>query len=214
MIFSCALLRSRDVTVLNQRSKAELDLFGDGDLLVLDEAVLLEVLLALLFLLGLVIGLVGGVATGGVAVLALNDVVILGLLGHGDFVNAPLPSGGNGANVQSGILLADLLPAGPGIKAVGLVVACMVVVLIMISVMVVIVPSVEWESVSQRFWVPSKIELSALCSGIVSLSDGHKANDKAENNQKKLQPGQSLKCVETKMSISAKKWHFCESRKT
>ena len=51
-------------------------------LLVLDVAVLDEVLVALLLLLGLVVRGVGGVAALVVAVVALDRVVVLGLLDH------------------------------------------------------------------------------------------------------------------------------------
>ena len=145
MIFSCALLRSRDVTVLDQGRETKLDLLGEGDLLVLDEAVLLEVLVALLFLLRLVVGLVGDVAPGGVAVLALNDVVILGLLGHDDLVHTPLTSSGNGADVKSGFVIPDLLSAGPGVVTMMSLVTCMMVVMVMI---VSVASPVEWEGVS------------------------------------------------------------------
>ena len=55
-------LGSLDITILHKREPADLSSFVEGDLLVLDETVLPEVLLTLLLLLGLVPGDVGGVA--------------------------------------------------------------------------------------------------------------------------------------------------------
>merc|ERR1719150_2870259 len=78
------------VAVLHQRGAAHLDGLVEGNLLVLDEASLPEVLLAVLLLLGLVVGDVGGVAPLVVAVVALHHVVVLDLLHHLHLVDAPL----------------------------------------------------------------------------------------------------------------------------
>merc|ERR1712015_82916 len=61
-VLSSADLRSLNITVLDQRSSAHLDGLIEGNLLVVDEAVLSKVLLTLLLLLGFVVGGVGGVA--------------------------------------------------------------------------------------------------------------------------------------------------------
>merc|ERR1712098_89113 len=82
------------LTVTDQRSVAEFDLLGGSNLPVVNEAVLDEVLLALLLLLGLEVSGVGGVALLGVAMLALNDIIVLGLLNHHNLVDTPLTSGG------------------------------------------------------------------------------------------------------------------------
>merc|ERR1719435_510312 len=55
LVLSPADLRSLDVTVLHQRGPAHLRRLVEGDLLVLDEAALPEVLIAVLLLLGLVL---------------------------------------------------------------------------------------------------------------------------------------------------------------
>merc|ERR1719391_949188 len=67
-------------TILHQRGPTDGGGLVEGDLLVLDEAVLPEVLLAVLLLLGLVVGGVGGVAPPVVGVVALHHVVVLRLL--------------------------------------------------------------------------------------------------------------------------------------
>ncbi len=102
LVDSLALLGS--LTNADQRGVAEPDGLIEGDLLVLDEAGLLEVLVALLLLLGLEVGGVGGVASLGVAVVALDVVIVLGLLHHHDLVDAALASSGNGPNVQRSVI--------------------------------------------------------------------------------------------------------------
>merc|ERR1719234_1962772 len=62
LVLSPADLGALHVAVLHQRGPAHLGRLVERDLLVLDEAVLPEVLLAVLLLLGLVVGDVGGVA--------------------------------------------------------------------------------------------------------------------------------------------------------
>jgi len=92
------------LSVTDERSMAEFDLLSGSNLPVVDEAVLDEVLLALLLLLGLEVSGVGGVALLGVAVLALNDIVVLGLLDHHDLVDTPLTGGSDGSNVKGDIV--------------------------------------------------------------------------------------------------------------
>merc|ERR1711863_258362 len=82
LVLRPADLGSLDIAVLHQRSTADLNGLVEGDLLVLDETILPEVLLALLLLLGLVLGDIGGVAPPVVGVVALDHVVVLGLLDH------------------------------------------------------------------------------------------------------------------------------------
>merc|ERR1719414_85139 len=90
LILSAADLGSLNVTILDQRSSADLDSLVEGNLLVLDETALSEVLLALLLLLGVVVGDVGGVASLVVAMVTLDHVIVLNLLDHLDLVNTSL----------------------------------------------------------------------------------------------------------------------------
>jgi len=91
------------LAVTDERGVAELNLLLGGDLPVVDEAVLDEVLFALLLLLGLEVSGVGGVTLLGVAMLALDDIIILSLLNHDNLVNAPLSSSSDGSNVQADV---------------------------------------------------------------------------------------------------------------
>merc|ERR1719204_3007309 len=93
------------LAVTNQWSVAKFNLLIRGNLLVVNEAVLDEVLLTLLLLLRLEVSGVSGVALLAVAMLALNDIIILSLFNHDNLVNAPLSSSSNGSNVQGYIIL-------------------------------------------------------------------------------------------------------------
>merc|ERR1711970_534173 len=88
-VLSTADLRSLDITVLDQRGSADLHSLIHSSLLVSNEAILSEVLLAVLLLLGLIVGGVGGVATPVVGVVALHNLIILSLFYHLDLVNTP-----------------------------------------------------------------------------------------------------------------------------
>merc|ERR1719339_156014 len=90
LVLSPADLRALHVTVLHQRGPANGGSLVEGNLLVLDEATLPEVLLAVLLLLRLVVGGVGGVAPPVVGVVALHHVVVLRLLDHLHLVDTPL----------------------------------------------------------------------------------------------------------------------------
>jgi len=96
------------LTIANERGVAEINLLLRGNLSVINEAALDEVLLALFLLLGLKVRGVGGVTLLGVAVFALNDIVVLSLLNHNDLVDTPLTRGGNGSNVQGDIITPSL----------------------------------------------------------------------------------------------------------
>merc|ERR1712147_293503 len=97
LVLSAADLGSLNVTILDQRSSADLDSLVEGNLLVLDETALSEVLLTLLLLLGVVVGDVGGVASLVVAVVTLDHVIVLNLLNHLDLVNTSLAVGTGGS---------------------------------------------------------------------------------------------------------------------
>jgi len=89
-VLSAADLGSLDVAILDQRSSADLHSLVEGNLLVLDETALPEVLFTVLLLLGLVLGDIGGVAPPVVGVVALDNIVVLGLFDHLDLVDTPL----------------------------------------------------------------------------------------------------------------------------
>merc|ERR1712212_1199360 len=90
LILGSTDLRALHITVLDQRSSARLHGLIEGNLLVVDEAVLSEVLLTFLLLLGLIVGHIGGVAPPVIRVVTLDNLIILSLLHHLDLVNAPL----------------------------------------------------------------------------------------------------------------------------
>merc|ERR1719283_118001 len=117
LILGSADLRALHITVLDQRSSAHLHGLIEGNLLVVDEAVLSEVLLALLLLLGLVVGHIGGVAPPVVRVVTLDNLIILGLLHHLNLVNAPLAisarsSGSNSTKADISTIIALTVSTG------------------------------------------------------------------------------------------------------
>merc|ERR1719239_727344 len=106
-------LRSLDITILDKRGPADLSSLVEGNLLVLDETALPEVLFAVLLLLGLVVGDIGGVAPPIVRVVALDNIVVLGLFDHLDLVNTPLAvstrsSGCNGREAHISVVSLTL----------------------------------------------------------------------------------------------------------
>jgi len=141
------------LSVTDKRSVAEFNLLSGSNLPVVNEAVLDEVLLALLLLLGLEVSGVGSVTLLGVAMLALNDIIVLSFLNHHDLVNTPLASGGNGSNVQSNIITTTVTLTGvtsrDSLSSMSMIMA-VIVAMGMVMGMIVVMGSlttalVEWE---------------------------------------------------------------------
>merc|ERR1712055_83574 len=118
------------LSVTDEGSVAELNLLLGSNLPVVDEAVLDKVLLALLLLLGLEVGGVGGMALLGVAMLALDDIIVLCLFNHHNLVDTPLASSSDGSDVQGDVITASLT-GSTGINS-----------LVLMGVLVVVVGSV------------------------------------------------------------------------
>ena len=102
-------LRSLDVTVLHKRGPADLSSLVEGNLLVLNETAFPEVLVTVFLLLGLILRDIGGVAPPVIGVVALDNLIVLGLLDHLDLVNAPLavvsgPGRSNGRKADVGVI--------------------------------------------------------------------------------------------------------------
>ena len=89
LVLSPTDLRSFYAAILDQRASADFDCLIEGNRLVLDEAALLKVFITLLLLLRLIVGRVGGVAPSVIAVVALDDIIILCLLDHLHLVDTP-----------------------------------------------------------------------------------------------------------------------------
>jgi len=68
------------------------------------------------YLLRLVVRGVGGMASLAVAVMALDDVIVLGLLNHDHLVDAAFASGSNRADVQGYLIGAAALTGKPEVK--------------------------------------------------------------------------------------------------
>jgi len=141
----------RALSVTDERSVAKLGLLLRSNLPVFNEAVLDEVLLALLLLLGLEVSGVGGVALLAVAMLALNDIIVLSLLNHHNLVNTPLAGSSDGSNVQGNIITTSLTRSTGinGIVFVGMLMGMVVMVLMGSVVGSLTVALVEWEGSPQ-----------------------------------------------------------------
>lgn len=154
------------ITLADEWGVTELDLLVEGDLLVFDETVFDEVLLALFFLLWFEVGGVGGVTTFGVAVLTFDDVIVFGLFNHHDLVDTTFTSGSNGADVESDFSTSGTLTGITGWdNSSG---SWCVVVFMLMSVVVSVgtsgssgwVAVVEWEGVGQTLLITSALSIS------------------------------------------------------
>jgi len=83
-------LRSLDVTILDKRSSTDLNSLIKGNLLIINETVLSEVLLTLFLLLRLIVGDIGGMTPTVIAMVTLNNLIILSLFNHLNLVNTTL----------------------------------------------------------------------------------------------------------------------------
>jgi len=161
LVLSPADLWALDIAVLHQRGSADLDSLVEGDLLVLDETALPEVLLALLLLLGLVVGDVGGVAPLVVGMITLNDVVVLGLLHHLNLVNTSLSissRGGSSHGSKAHIRTFSSLSLVTG----GHFRVSMVIMIMMVGVIAI---GVEGEGVDEGLAVPVDLDLTSQFPG-------------------------------------------------
>jgi len=96
------------LTFAHQRGVAEPDGLIEGNLLVVDETLLLEGLVTFFLLLGLEVGGVGGVAPLGVAMVAFDLLIVFGFFNHHDLIDTTLSSSGNGSNVKCDIISRSL----------------------------------------------------------------------------------------------------------
>jgi len=191
------LLAALTRRLIGQRGVTLLDGLLNGDLLVLDETVLPEVLLAVLLLLGLEVSGVGGVAPLGVAMLAGNMVIILGLLNHDDLVDTTLTSSSNVANAQVQVVTRALtrVPSieaninGLGMMSVVVIMVIMVSVVGVLTLVPVVTPGVEGEGVDERPSVPVDLGRGGLADtgtlgGGGANREGNKANLKGKEEGK------------------------------
>jgi len=182
LVLSAADLGSLNVAILDKRSSADLDSLVEGNLLVLDETALPEVLLALLLLLGVVVGDIGSVASLVVAMVTLDHVIVLNLLDHLDLVNTSLSVGSGrscghsseaGGSISSSLTLSsgsEVLSGSPGgmISVISMV--------IMMVTMVVVIVGVEGEGVDKRPLVSllHTPQLPGAEDALAANSDGEK----------------------------------------
>lgn len=170
LVFGSTDLRALDITILDQRSSANLNSLVEGNLLVFDETALSEVLLALFLLLGLVVGDVGGVASPVVAVVTLDNIIVFNLLNHLNLVNtssAIIARGGSGNIIEAGNSSLRSLTLGSVGKSLGssplmvLMVTLSVVASSMVSMVVLgssgSILGIEGEGVDQRLAISAHL---------------------------------------------------------
>jgi len=90
LILSCANLRSFYCTVLDKRSSADLNSLIEGNLLIINETILSEVLFTFFFLLRFIVCDIGGVTSSVIAMVTLNNFIIFSLLNHLNLINTTL----------------------------------------------------------------------------------------------------------------------------
>jgi len=142
------------LSITNQGCVAEFNLLLRSNLPVVNETVFDEVLLALLLLLGLKVSGVGCVALLGVAMFALNDIIVLSLLNHHNLIDTPLSGSSDGSDVQGNIIPTSLTrPTGIN-SLVGMSMLMFVVTMSSSMAGSLAIALVEWESSSQVFASP------------------------------------------------------------
>merc|ERR1712198_510128 len=178
LVLGSADLRSLNVTVLDQRSSAHLNGLVESDLLVVDEAVLSEVLLALFLLLGFVVGGVGGVATPVIGVITLDNLIILSLFYHLHLVNTSLAissrsSSSNSWEAHINIIRSlTITTGGKALRSNGG--TCTGRSFFVMSMIMMVILSIEGEGVEERSF--SSLFRSSQLAGCLAASN-------KENNQ-------------------------------
>merc|ERR1711860_118432 len=158
LVLGTADLGSLNATILDEFCSADIDSLVEGNLLVLNETALPEVLLALLLLLGVVVGDVGGVASPVVAMVALDHVIVLNLLDHLDLVNTSLSilNFGSGNIIEARGAVRSSLTLGSGSQILGrspggvVSMMTMIITMSMMITMMTAIGGVEGEGVDQR----------------------------------------------------------------
>merc|ERR1719153_1846843 len=103
-ILSPANLRSLNLTILYQRFPTNIYCLLESNLLILDEATLLEVFFAFFLLLGFIVCDVSSVASLVIRVITLDNIIILSFFNHLNLVNTFLTSFSNSSKASISIL--------------------------------------------------------------------------------------------------------------
>jgi len=153
LILSSTDLRALHITVLDKRGSADLNSLIEGNLFILNETALSEVLLTLLLLLRLIVGDISGVAPLVIRVITLNNIIILSLLNHLNFVNTLLAIRARASS--SNISKADTftfstLSGGPAVKGLTDFSGMVMVGMVVMGMGMVLSTTVEGEGVDQR----------------------------------------------------------------
>merc|ERR1711970_388445 len=155
LILSSTYFRSLYITDLHQRGSTNSNSLIKSNLLIFNETVFPEVLLALLFLLRLIVCDVRGVAPLVVGVVTLHNIIVLSLLNHLNLVNTFLASSSYSSKTSVSISSLTLVTSRHSF----------IMMLFMVSMVVVIIFTsigIEWKSSNKRFSIPSCCRVSEL----------------------------------------------------
>merc|ERR1712002_81363 len=161
-----ANLRSLDITILDERGSADLSSLVEGNLLILDETVLPEVLFTVLLLLGLVVGDIGGVAPPVVGVVALDNIVVLGLLDHLNLIDTSLAvsTRTGSCNSREAHIGVVSLTLGTRLELYGRVASIVVTLTMVTMVTVNTLVRVERESIDKRSLISCSVSSESTSS--------------------------------------------------
>jgi len=145
-------------TITDQWGVAELDTLIMCYRFEFNEALLDEVLVALLLLLRLVVSDISVVTLLAVAVLALDDIIVLGLSNHDDLLDTPFTSSGNGSNVQRWMIIVPLTwPSRTSSRtALAGIPSCIIMMFVVLLMVVIVV------SMMGRLLAPTSIERESI----------------------------------------------------
>merc|ERR1719209_2288031 len=90
LILCSTNFRSPNGTVLFKGLSADLNSLIEGNLLIINETVLSEVLFTFFLLLRFIVGDIGGVTSSVIAMVTLNNFIIFSLLNHLNLINTTL----------------------------------------------------------------------------------------------------------------------------
>merc|ERR1719260_196990 len=172
LILSSTYFRSLYITVLHQRGSTNSNSLIESNLLIFNETVFPEVLLAFLLLLRLIVCDVRGVAPLVVGVVTLHNIIVLSLLNHLNLVNTFLASSSYSSKACISLSSLTLVTSRHSFIMMLFMVSMVVVVIIFTCI------GIEGEGSNKRFSIPSCCRVSELASTKNTLSSKkeHKEN--------------------------------------
>jgi len=173
LILSGANFISGNITILNKGLSADLNSLIEGNLLIIDETTLSEVLFTFLFLLRFIVGDISGVTSSVIAMVTLNNFIIFSLLNHLNLVNTTLAissRAGSSNSREADVSVIISLTVTTGRQTLGRNETAGGCRSLMVD-MVVICLGIEGEGVQQRSLITSNLCISCELASTESSSD-------------------------------------------